>query len=47
MGEDTKKRVVEITVGGKLRSFNIDDPALPDWVEEKSSPPAIFPTTRR
>lgn len=36
MGEETKKRSVEITIGGKLRSFDIDDPVLPDWVEEKA-----------
>lgn len=47
MGEETKKRTVEITIGGKLRSFDIDNPVLPEWVEKRNFPPAIFPTTRR
>ena len=47
MVEETKKRTVEMTIGGKLRSFDIDDPVLPDWVEKRNSPPATFPTTRK
>jgi len=47
MGEETKKRSVEITIGGKLRSFDIDDPVLPDWWRRRSFPPEIFLTTKR
>lgn len=47
MADETKKRTVEITVGGTLRSFDIDDPVLPDWVEENKLSAAIFPMTRK
>ncbi|MCZ7908148.1 polyphosphate kinase 2 [Agrobacterium leguminum] len=47
MGEETKKRTVEITIGGKLRSFDIDDPVLPDWVEEKKLSAGNFPYDKK
>lgn len=47
MGEETKKRTVEITIGGKLRSFDIDDPVLPDWVEEKKLSAGDFPYDKK
>jgi polyphosphate kinase 2 (PPK2 family) len=34
MGSDKTSRAVEIEVDGKLRTFDIDDPKLPDWVED-------------
>jgi polyphosphate kinase 2 (PPK2 family) len=34
MGSDKTSRAVEIEVDGKLRTFDIDDPNLPDWVED-------------
>ena len=47
MGEETKKRAVDITIGGKLRSFDIDDPVLPDWVEEKKLSAGDFPYDKK
>ncbi|MCZ7498245.1 polyphosphate kinase 2 [Agrobacterium deltaense] len=47
MGEETKKRTVDITIGGKLRSFDIDDPVLPDWVEEKKLSAGNFPYDKK
>ncbi|MFK0209451.1 polyphosphate kinase 2 [Agrobacterium sp. NPDC090283] len=47
MGEETKKRTVDITIGGKLRSFDIDDPVLPDWVEEKELSAGNFPYDKK
>lgn len=47
MGEETKKRTVDITIGGKLRSFDIDDPVLPDWVEEKKLSAGDFPYDKK
>lgn len=47
MGKETKKRTVEITVDGKLRSFDIDDPVLPDWVDEKKLSAGNFPYDKK
>ncbi|MFK3777377.1 polyphosphate kinase 2 [Agrobacterium sp. NPDC089420] len=47
MGAETKKRTVDITIGGKLRSFDIDDPVLPDWVEEKKLSAGDFPYDKK
>ncbi|AYM79980.1 polyphosphate kinase 2 [Agrobacterium radiobacter] len=47
MGEETKKRTVEITIGGKLRSFDIDNPVLPEWVEEKKLSAGNFPYDKK
>ncbi|MBB4404758.1 MULTISPECIES: polyphosphate kinase 2 [Agrobacterium tumefaciens complex] len=47
MAEETKKRTVEITIGGKLRSFDIDNPVLPEWVEEKKLSAGNFPYDKK
>jgi polyphosphate kinase 2 len=47
MDEETKTRSVELTIGGKLRSFDIDDPILPDWVEEKKLSAGNFPYDKK
>lgn len=47
MAEETKTRSVELTIGGKLRSFDIDDPILPDWVEEKKLSAGDFPYDKK
>ncbi|KJF66730.1 polyphosphate kinase 2 [Rhizobium nepotum] len=47
MDEETKTRSVELTIGGKLRSFDIDDPILPDWVEEKKLSAGDFPYDKK
>ncbi|QCM09007.1 polyphosphate kinase 2 [Agrobacterium deltaense] len=47
MDAETKKRSVELTIGGKLRSFDIDDPVLPDWVEENKLSAGDFPYDKK
>ena len=47
MDAETKKRSVELTVGGKLRSFDIDDPVLPDWVDENKLSAGDFPYDKK
>ncbi len=36
MAEKTESRAVELDIHGKKRIFDIDDPVLPDWIEEKA-----------
>ena len=36
MAEKVENRAVELDIGGKKRVFDIDDPKLPDWIEEKA-----------
>lgn len=36
MAEKVENRAVELDIGGKKRVFDIDDPKLPDWIEDKA-----------
>jgi polyphosphate kinase 2 len=36
MAEVAENRSVELDINGKKRVFDIDDPVLPDWIEEKA-----------
>ncbi|MCW0980473.1 polyphosphate kinase 2 [Agrobacterium sp. BT-220-3] len=47
MDAETKKRSVELTIDGKLRSFDIDNPVLPDWVEENKLSAGDFPYDKK
>ncbi|UHS60259.1 polyphosphate kinase 2 [Agrobacterium vaccinii] len=47
MSENAKDRSVELQIGGKTRIFNIDDPVLPDWVEEKKLSAGGFPYDKK
>jgi polyphosphate kinase 2 len=47
MSELRTDRTVELTIGDKKRSFNIDDPALPDWVESNKLSSGKFPYDKR
>ncbi len=47
MVEETKKRSVELTIGGKPRSFDIDDPVLPDWVEANKLSAGDYPYDKK
>ncbi|MBO6717662.1 MAG: polyphosphate kinase 2 [Rhizobiaceae bacterium] len=38
---------VKITIGGKARVFDIDDPALPDWVENNKLTAGGYPYDKR
>lgn len=47
MSENAKDRSVELQIGGKTRIFNIDDPVLPDWVEEEKLSAGGFPYDKK
>ncbi|MFZ2099631.1 MAG: polyphosphate kinase 2, partial [Oricola sp.] len=39
----TESRTVELVVGGKKRIFDIDDPKLPDWVDDNDITAGGYP----
>jgi polyphosphate kinase 2 len=47
MSELRTDRTVELIIGDKKRFFNIDDPALPDWVESNKLSSGKFPYDKR
>ncbi len=47
MSENAKDRSVELQIGGKTRIFNIDDPVLPDWVENNKLSAGGFPYDKK
>ena len=47
MSENTKDRSVELQIDGKSRIFNIDDPVLPDWVEDNKLSAGGFPYDKK
>ena len=47
MGSDTTSRAVEIEVDGKPRSFDIDDPKLPDWVDDHAFTSDDYPYKKK
>ena len=46
MGEQ-KSRAVELEFDGKKRVFDVDDPHLPDWVEEKALDSGGYPYKKK
>ena len=38
---------LKIKVAGVEREFDINDPELPEWIDNNTSRPAAIPTTRR
>ena len=40
---EPQKDAIEITVAGKKRSFDINDPVLPDWIDKKALQSGGFP----
>ena len=36
MADETESRAVDIDINGKLKRFDIDDPVLPAWIEERA-----------
>lgn len=36
MAEKVESRAVELEIGGRKRLYDIDDPLLPDWIEQKA-----------
>jgi polyphosphate kinase 2 len=43
MPKTRESRSVDIAIGGKQRHFDIDDPQLPDWVDERALASGGFP----
>jgi len=42
-GRNDSKGAIKITVAGKKRTFDIDDPVLPDWVKDKEITAGGYP----
>lgn len=47
MAEKTESRALELDVHGKKRVFDIDDPVLPDWIEEKAFDSDDYPYDKK
>ena len=47
MSTDKTSRAVEIEVNGKLRTFDIDDPKLPDWVDDNAFTSDNYPYKKK
>ncbi|MBB3656125.1 polyphosphate kinase 2 [Rhizobium sp. BK650] len=47
MAEDVERRTVELEIGGKKRVFDIDDPVLPDWVDEHALESGGYPYKKK
>lgn len=47
MAEDVESRAVELEVRGKRRIFDIDDPVLPDWVDEHALESGNYPYKKK
>jgi polyphosphate kinase 2 len=47
MPEDVESRAVELDISGKKRIFDVDDPVLPDWVDEEALKSGDFPYNKK
>lgn len=47
MPEDVESRAVELDIRGKKRIFDVDDPVLPDWVDEEALKSGDFPYNKK
>ena len=47
MAEKAESRAVELDIRGRKRVFDIDDPGLPDWIEEKAFGSDDYPYDRK
>lgn len=47
MVDTGESRAVELDIGGKLRVFDIDDPKLPDWVEDAALGSGNYPYKKK
>ncbi len=47
MDEDVENRAVELEIRGKKRTFDVDDPILPDWVDEHALESGDFPYKKK
>ena len=44
---EQKSRAVELEIDGKQRVFDVDDPHLPDWIEEKALDSGGYPYKKK
>jgi polyphosphate kinase 2 len=47
MADDIESRAVELNIGGKTRIFDVDDPVLPDWVDEAALKSGDYPYNKK
>src|ERR1700748_564876 len=47
MGLDRESRAVELHIHGKTRIFDVDDPVLPDWVDENALSCGDYPYKKK
>ncbi|MGO7419946.1 polyphosphate kinase 2, partial [Rhizobium ruizarguesonis] len=47
MDEDVENRAVELVIRGKKRTFDVDDPTLPAWVDEHALDSGDFPYKKK
>ncbi|MBW9051871.1 polyphosphate kinase 2 [Rhizobium mesosinicum] len=47
MAENVESRAVELEIGGKKRVFDIDDPVLPDWVDDHALESGGYPYKKK
>lgn len=47
MADTSKKRAVELDINGKTRTFDIDDPTLPSWVEDAKLSAGGYPYDKK
>lgn len=47
MADDVESRAVELDIQGKTRIFDVDDPVLPDWVDEEALKSGDYPYNKK
>ncbi|AVA20231.1 polyphosphate kinase 2 [Rhizobium sp. LEGMi198b] len=47
MAEDVKSRAVELDMHGKTRIFDVDDPVLPDWIDDEALASGGYPYKKK
>jgi polyphosphate kinase 2 len=47
MAEEVESRVVELDIHGKTRIFDVDDPVLPDWIDEEALASGGYPYKKK
>ncbi|MDP9807599.1 polyphosphate kinase 2 [Rhizobium tibeticum] len=47
MADDVERRAVELDIRGKKRVFDVDDPVLPDWVDEAALQSGDYPYNKK
>ncbi|MQB44264.1 polyphosphate kinase 2 [Rhizobium sp. ICMP 5592] len=47
MAEEVESRAVELDIRGKTRIFDVDDPVLPDWIDEEALASGGYPYKKK